>query len=43
MVISSLPSDVLTPPRVDVWARVLRRQPLPVAMLASHPIEVERN
>ncbi|OYD67374.1 putative transcriptional regulator [Rhodococcus sp. OK302] len=43
MVTSSLPSDVLTVPRVDVWARVLRRQPLPFAMLASHPIELERN
>lgn len=43
IVTGSLPSDVLTPPRVDVWARVLRRQSFPLAMLASHPIEVERN
>ncbi|WP_424809209.1 YqgE/AlgH family protein [Rhodococcus sp. 27YEA15] len=43
MVISSLPSDVMSPPHVDVWAGVLRRQPLPLSMLASHPIELERN
>ncbi|NLE81028.1 MAG: YqgE/AlgH family protein [Rhodococcus sp.] len=43
IVISALASDVLAPPRVDVWAQVLRRQPLPLAMLATHPIDVERN
>ncbi|GAA4485044.1 YqgE/AlgH family protein [Rhodococcus olei] len=43
MVVSALPSDVIGPPRGDLWAHVLRRQPLPLAMLASHPIEVERN
>lgn len=43
IVISALASDVLAPARVDVWAQVLRRQPLPLAMLATHPIDVERN
>lgn len=43
IVVSALPSDVIGPPRVDLWAQVLRRQPLPLAMLASHPIDVERN
>lgn len=52
MVFSALPSDVLGPPthrgeensrRPDVWAQVLRRQPLPIALLASHPVEIERN
>ncbi|WP_342660162.1 hypothetical protein Rruber_04776 [Rhodococcus ruber] len=43
MVISALPQDILGPPRVDLWARVLRRQPLPLALLATHPLEVERN
>ncbi|MDM7490340.1 YqgE/AlgH family protein [Rhodococcus sp. GXMU-t2271] len=43
MVISALPQDILGPPRLDLWARVLRRQPLPLALLATHPIEVERN
>ncbi|WP_068276080.1 YqgE/AlgH family protein [Aldersonia kunmingensis] len=43
IVLSALPTDLIGPPRVDLWAHVLRRQPLPLAMLASHPIEVERN
>ena len=43
MVLSALASDLIGPPRHDVWASVLRRQPLPLAMLATHPIEVERN
>lgn len=43
MVVSALPSDVLGPPRTDLWARVLRRQPLPMSLLATHPIDVARN
>ncbi|MFE3291145.1 YqgE/AlgH family protein [Rhodococcus sp. NPDC059234] len=43
MVVSALPSDVIGPPRADLWAQVLRRQPLPLALLATHPIDVERN
>ena len=43
IVLSALPSDVLVPPRVDLWARVLRRQPMPLSMLATHPIDVSRN
>ena len=43
MVVSALPSDVVGPPRVDLWAQVLRRQPLPLALLATHPIDVDRN
>lgn len=43
IVVSALPSDIVGPPRVDLWARVLRRQPLPLAMLATHPIDVDRN
>ena len=43
MVLSALASDLVGPPGTDVWANVLRRQPLPLAMLATHPIEVERN
>lgn len=43
MVVSALASDVIGPPKIDLWAHVLRRQPMPLAMLASHPIEVERN
>jgi putative transcriptional regulator len=43
IVLSALPSDVLVQPRVDLWSRVLRRQPLPLAMLATHPIDLGRN
>jgi putative transcriptional regulator len=43
MVVSSLTRDVLCQPREDLWAKVLRRQPMPLAMLATHPIELERN
>lgn len=42
MVLSALPSDPLAG-RTDLWAHVLRRQPLPLSMLATHPIELERN
>ena len=43
IVLSGLPSDVLVEPQVDLWARVLRRQPLPTSLLATHPIDVNRN
>jgi len=43
IVLSALPSDVLVKPRVDLWGRVLRRQPLPLSLLATHPIDVGRN
>jgi putative transcriptional regulator len=43
IVLSALASDVLVEPRVDLWGRVLRRQPLPLSMLATHPIDLSRN
>jgi putative transcriptional regulator len=43
IVLSALPSDVLVGPRADLWGQVLRRQPLPLSLLASHPIDVSRN
>lgn len=43
MVFTSRPGDVTAAPGADLWARVLRRQPQPWAMLATHPIDVERN
>jgi putative transcriptional regulator len=43
MVLSALPSDVLYDRRVDLWARILRRQPMGLAMLATHPIDISRN
>ncbi|WP_084535677.1 YqgE/AlgH family protein [Nocardia yamanashiensis] len=42
IVLSALPSDPLAG-RTDLWAQVLRRQPLPLSLLATHPIELERN
>ena len=43
IVLSALPSDVLAGPRADLWGQVLRRQPLPLSLLATHPIDVSRN
>ena len=43
IVLSALPSDVLVQPRVDLWSRVLRRQPLPLSMLATHPSDLSGN
>ncbi len=43
IVLSALPSDVLVQPRTDLWARVMRRQPLPMSLLATHPIDISRN
>ncbi|MHA3024845.1 YqgE/AlgH family protein [Mycobacterium sp. BMJ-28] len=43
IVLSALPSDLHAEPRGDLWGRVLRRQPLPLSMLATHPIDVSRN
>ena len=43
IVLSALPSDVLAEARVDLWGRVLRRQPLPLSLLATHPIDISRN
>lgn len=43
IVLSALPSDVLVQPRVDLWARAMRRQPMPLPLLATHPIDLSRN
>ena len=43
IVLAALPSDVLVEPRVDLWSQVLRRQPMPLPLLATHPIDVGRN
>ncbi|HEY5855232.1 MAG TPA: YqgE/AlgH family protein [Aldersonia sp.] len=43
MVTSALASDLLGPARRDLWAAVLRRQPMPLALLATHPIDLDRN
>jgi putative transcriptional regulator len=43
IVLSALPSDVLVEPRTDLWGRALRRQRLPMSLLATHPIDISRN
>ncbi len=43
IVLSALPLDVLAGSRADLWGRVLRRQPLRWALLATHPIDISRN
>lgn len=43
IVLSALPTDVLAEPRVDLWGRVLRRQPMPLSLMATHPIDLSRN
>jgi putative transcriptional regulator len=43
IVAPGLPDDVLTPSGVDLWGRVLRRQGMPLALLATHPVDVRQN
>lgn len=43
IVLSALPTDVLAEPKVDLWGRVLRRQPMPLPLMATHPIDLSRN
>jgi putative transcriptional regulator len=43
IVLSALPSDVLVGGKEDLWGQVLRRQPMPLSLLATHPIDVSRN
>jgi putative transcriptional regulator len=42
-VVPALPSDVLAPPDEDLWGRVLRRQGMPLALLATHPADIRTN
>jgi putative transcriptional regulator len=41
--VPALPDDVLAPPRHDLWGGVLRRQGVPLALLATHVAEPSRN
>ncbi len=43
LVASALPRDLLASATDDVFATVLRRQPWPLPLLATHPIDVDRN
>ncbi|HEU0086939.1 MAG TPA: YqgE/AlgH family protein [Pseudonocardiaceae bacterium] len=43
MVVPALADDVLAPPGVDLWGRTLRRQGLPLALLATYPADPVEN
>jgi putative transcriptional regulator len=42
-VVPALPDDVLAPATYDLWGGVLRRQGVPLALLATHVSDVRRN
>ncbi|MGH4001112.1 MAG: YqgE/AlgH family protein [Pseudonocardiaceae bacterium] len=43
IVVPALPEDVLAPPGTDLWGRVLRRQGMPLALLATYPTDPALN
>jgi putative transcriptional regulator len=43
LVVPALAEDVLAPPDTDLWSRILRRQGLPLALLATYPIDPSLN
>jgi putative transcriptional regulator len=43
VVVPALPDDVLAPPDTDLWGRTLRRQGMPLALLATYPIDPALN
>ncbi|WP_406639812.1 YqgE/AlgH family protein [Amycolatopsis sp. WGS_07] len=43
VIVPALPSDILAPPSRDLWGQVLRRQGVPLALLATHPGDLQRN
>ena len=43
LVASALPDDVLAPAGTDLWAAVLRRQPWPLPLLSTYPLEIAAN
>jgi putative transcriptional regulator len=43
LVVPALPDDVLAPPGIDLWGRILRRQGMPLALLATYPEDPTQN
>lgn len=43
IVVPALPCDVMAADGDDLWGRVLRRQGMPLALLATHPIDLSVN
>ena len=39
LVVPALPDDVLAGPDTDLWGRILRRQGMPLALLATYPTD----
>jgi putative transcriptional regulator len=43
VVVPALAEDVLAPPDTDLWSRILRRQGMPLALLATYPTDPTLN
>lgn len=43
IVVPALPDDVLTRQDVGLWGHVLRRQGMPLSLLATYPVDVRQN
>jgi putative transcriptional regulator len=43
IVVPALPDDVLTGQEGNLWGRVLRRQGMPLSLLATYPSDVRHN
>ena len=43
IVVPALPDDVLTRKDAGLWGHVLRRQGMPLALLATYPADVRQN
>jgi putative transcriptional regulator len=43
IVVPALPDDVLAAPDIRLWGHVLRRQGMPLALLATYPLDVRQN
>lgn len=43
VVVPALADDVLAPPDTDLWGRILRRQGMPLALLATYPADPSEN
>lgn len=43
IVVPALPDDIVAGHDADLWGRVLRRQGMPIALLATFPADVRRN
>ncbi|AKK12179.1 YqgE/AlgH family protein [Corynebacterium uterequi] len=42
-VVPALPGDVIMPARADLWGDVLRRQPMPLPLFSTYPVDPSLN